>query len=94
VSAELEGVLPGAFRSPDAGVAQPDGFLRKVGLVSQGKVQGCVQSYANFHVYNYSSAIISKWASVGWQAVPLMGTISWGQAEKAMIQSISARSTT
>ena len=35
-----------------------------------------------------------KWASVGMQSVPLMGTMSWGQVEKAMTQSISALSST
>ena len=36
----------------------------------------------------------SKWASVGMQETPLMGTMSCGQAEKATMQSISARNRT
>lgn len=38
--------------------------------------------------------MIWKWASVGTQSTPLMGTMSCGQAENATIQSISARSVT
>ena len=38
--------------------------------------------------------MIWKWASVGTQSTPLMGTMSCGQAENATMQSISARSVT